>query len=444
MTIRAHDMQGHFGKERTVEIISRKAWFPKMSRYVRDHITRCVPCIRHRRNTGKQPGLLQDIPIPLIPFAWVHCDHLGPFPTTFAKNTHILVIVDRLTKFSFLEPVRTTSAKDTVEAFQRFIDAWGVPEHVTADRGTAFRADVLTGLLRKLNIKTHFVCPRRPQGNGQVERVNGIITPLLAKLVQSGRLGGWDRVLKKVQLLLNTSLNRSTGETPIRLLCGFDPELPDRFAYSIEHPSTNRRKDPKQIRDRARERILKSFQEAKRDYDKRHVAAETLRPGDIVWVTAPRRKADGTSRKLDDKYRGPMVVTRRLDNDVYTIVSCDDSDTYSTTAHISQLRLFGHGGVNVEPVEHNQQCYDPELLDDNSFQGTESALTNPEIAAPYPQMQSKGAAALPNPPTRIPPYASPSSPTTTRNGEQDNNLPREPLRRTTRIPKPNRKYANDV
>ena len=267
------------------------------------------------RLCGTQPGLLQSIPVPEIHFRWVHLDHLGPLPTTFSKKTHILVIVDRLTKFSFLEAVGSTSAKETVAAFQKFIDEWGVPAQVTVDRGTAFTAELFQNLLRKFNVKLHSTCPRRPQANGQVEHVNGVITPLLAKMVHNGKSGLWDRLLKKVQLFPNPSVNKSTGETPIRLLCGFNPEVPDQFLDAIAHPSTRKKDNPVLLREEARKRIETSFQEAKKHYDKRHVAADALQRGDIVWFRAPIRNSDGTSRKLDAKYRGPLMVTRKLKGD---------------------------------------------------------------------------------------------------------------------------------
>ena len=122
VTIRAHGMQGYFCPKRTREIILRHSWFPRMSRYISDHIRRCIPCLAHRRRSGKQPGVLQQITVPERPFDWIHMDHVGPYPTTFSKNTHILVIIDRLTRFSYLEPVRSTSAGATVEAFQRFLN----------------------------------------------------------------------------------------------------------------------------------------------------------------------------------------------------------------------------------------------------------------------------------------------------------------------------------
>ena len=285
--------------------------------------------------------------MPSLALSRVHIDHTGPYPTTFAKNTHAFVVVDRLTKFTFIEAVRDTSAKHSIAALQKFMLDWGVPEVITSDRGSAFTSAEFSKFLSKLSVKHVLNCPRRPCGNGQVERTNAVITPLLAKLLHQGKPGTWDRLIKKVQLLLNTSVNRSTGETPIRLLCGFNLEIPDRFLSAVAHPSTQTVEDPEKLRRAARDRLQKAFGEVKKHYDKRHVAAERLREGDIVWFSASPRKADGTSRKLDPLFRGPLMVTRALEHDTYAVVALDDQNPYSTIAHVGQLRLYGHGAEQL-------------------------------------------------------------------------------------------------
>ena len=176
-------------------------------------------------------------------------------------------------------------------------------------------------------------------------------------MLHEGRAGKWDRLTKKVQLFLNTSVSSSTGETPLRLLCGFNPTVPDRYLAAVAHPSTSTRESPEALREAALSRLKSSFEDAKKYYDRRHFAAESLKaesPGDIVWFAAPPRPADGTSRKLDPLFRGPMVVSRVLDHDTYAVASLDDNNRYVTSAHIDQLRLFGHGaGQTPDGANHS-------------------------------------------------------------------------------------------
>ena len=61
-----------------------------------------------------------------------------------------------------------------------------------------------------------------PRTNGQVERVNRVLTPALAKLAENPRESERksDLALMRVEFSLNNTICRSTGETPSRLLFG--------------------------------------------------------------------------------------------------------------------------------------------------------------------------------------------------------------------------------
>lgn len=58
------------------------------------------------------------------------------------------------------------------------------------------------------------------QANGQVERFNRDLTPMLAKLCES--TDKWDDVMEETEHAMNNTICRSTGETPSRLLFGVD------------------------------------------------------------------------------------------------------------------------------------------------------------------------------------------------------------------------------
>lgn len=53
------------------------------------------------------------------PFQRLYVDLLGPYPRSKAKNTTILIILDHLTKFVWLKPLRVATAN----AITRFIES---------------------------------------------------------------------------------------------------------------------------------------------------------------------------------------------------------------------------------------------------------------------------------------------------------------------------------
>uniref|UniRef100_A0A2S2R528 RNA-directed DNA polymerase n=1 Tax=Sipha flava TaxID=143950 RepID=A0A2S2R528_9HEMI len=68
IVIAAHDLQGHFAVERTVEKITEDYWFSGLWRYVKQHISMCLDCLVHKLPSGKTPGLLHPIPPGKRPF----------------------------------------------------------------------------------------------------------------------------------------------------------------------------------------------------------------------------------------------------------------------------------------------------------------------------------------------------------------------------------------
>lgn len=114
IVIRYHDLASHFGIDKTTHLIGQFYFFPKMRRYVRMHIQNCIECILSKRKFGRREGELHPIPPGRRPFEIVHADHLGPFITTPRQNKYILGIIDNLTKYVSIVPVKNVSARITV------------------------------------------------------------------------------------------------------------------------------------------------------------------------------------------------------------------------------------------------------------------------------------------------------------------------------------------
>ena len=65
-----------------------------------------------------------------------------------------------------------------------------------------------------------------PRANGQVERVNRTIIPLLTKLADP-KHDEWHRYLWRAQQYMNTIVHRSLGMNPFHLLFGAKARLRD-------------------------------------------------------------------------------------------------------------------------------------------------------------------------------------------------------------------------
>jgi len=76
-------------------------------------------------------------------------------------------------------------------------------------------------------------------------------------------------------------------------------------------------------------------------YEKKHCRPIVYRKGDIVYIKRPP-EATGESTKLQPKYRGPLIVTQGLPNDVYSVsaLRAEEGRQYATTVHVSQMKSY--------------------------------------------------------------------------------------------------------
>lgn len=81
--------------------------------------------------------------------------------------------------------------------------------------------------------------------------------------------------------------------------------------------------------------------------------------------------ATGDSTKLQSKYRGPLVVFKKLPGDTYGITDLQhdkEGRRYASTAHVSQLKLW-------QPVENEGNYEDASSDDETAFQVTENPMS---------------------------------------------------------------------
>jgi transposase-like protein len=78
---------------------------------------------------------LQMIPITWLFVVW-GLDMVGPFKRSKDKKTHLLVAVDKFTKWVEVEPVCNCEAATAVQFVKKLIFHFGYPHSIITDNGT--------------------------------------------------------------------------------------------------------------------------------------------------------------------------------------------------------------------------------------------------------------------------------------------------------------------
>ncbi|GFU98245.1 transposon Tf2-6 polyprotein [Trichonephila clavipes] len=244
--------------------------------------------------------------------------HLGPLPSTNKNYYHILSIIDAFTKFVWLYPVKSTSSRDALEKLKQQEITFGNPHRIITDKGTAFTSKEFREYCENENIQHLSITTGIPRGNGQIERINSSLIPILSKL-SIDDASKWYKFVPAVQRTLNSTISRSTQMTPFQLLTGVkmrtkqDLEILKILEEEIVETFTKNRE---KIREEAKRNILKMQEEKCRNFNKKRKKAYQYEIGDIVAI---QRTQFGTGLKLRPKFFGLYEVVKVKLKDRYDV-----------------------------------------------------------------------------------------------------------------------------
>jgi hypothetical protein len=164
---------GHMGVEKTVEHISRNYYIPSVHKKVRRYIKKCDTCQRNKPSRHTPYGELQNAEVPTRPWEWITIDFITKLPESEGHDM-IMVVVDRLTKYSYMIPTtETIDARAMASLLFRYIFAnHGTPEKMTSDRDKLFTSNMWQSFADIVGIEYRLSTAYYPRTNGQTERTN--------------------------------------------------------------------------------------------------------------------------------------------------------------------------------------------------------------------------------------------------------------------------------
>lgn len=312
-----HDQNCHVGYEKTINKIREHFWFPGMAAFVKKYLMHCLVCVQRKGHHGPKQGFLHPIKKTAIPFHTIHLDCTGPFTRSNEGYKHILLIIDGFTKFCILKPLKTLTSDELVPIIRETVTLFGTPSLVITDRGTNFSSTQIQSLFQELNIEHHLIATGIPRGNGQVERYVSTVTNLLNTACNNDS-SDWPNELWRVQQSINTTTQKSTGFSPLRLLIGIDANIPPIQALLDDVLDGNPPVPPINIqadRELAYERLIQVAEKFKKRFDSTRRNNVVFAVGDLVYVSQEHRRND----KLQPKFKGPYEISSLLPNDRYAL-----------------------------------------------------------------------------------------------------------------------------
>ena len=288
--------------------------------------------------------------IPLTwPFAVWGLDLVGPLKKTMGGCTHLLVAIDKFTKWIEAKPITNIRSERAVEFFTDIVHRFGVPNVIITDNGTQFTGKKFLDFCDRYHIRVNWSAVTYPRTNGQVERANGMILQglkprIFKRLNKHGNK--WATELSSVLWSLRTTESRATGFTPFFLVYGSEAILPTDLEYGSprlkaynEQTNQERLANTMDQAEEARDMALlhsARYQQKLFQYHEKNVRKRDFKVGDLVL----RRRQDSKGRhKLTPPWEGPFIVVEVLKPGTYKLAK-EDGSTLTNAWNIEQLHRF--------------------------------------------------------------------------------------------------------
>jgi hypothetical protein len=308
----------------------------------------CEGCQFYARQTHLPAQALQTIPITWS-FAMWGLDLVGPLQKAPGGYTHLLVAVDKFSKWIEVQSLISIRSEQAVAFFTNIIHRFGVPNSIITDNGTQFTGRKFLDFCEDHHIRVDWAAVAHPMTNGQVERANGMILQGLKPRIYNdlNKFGKrWMKELPSVVWSLRTTPSRATGFTPFFLVYGAEAILPTDLeygsprtrAYADQSNRANREDSLDQLEEARDMALLHSarYQQSLRRYHARGVRSRDLQVGDLVL----RLRQDARGRhKLTPPWEGPFVVAKVLKPGTYKLAN-SQGKVYNNAWNIQQLRRF--------------------------------------------------------------------------------------------------------
>ncbi|XP_072898585.1 nephronectin a isoform X1 [Hemitrygon akajei] len=231
----------------TVRMVSSRFVWHGLCKQVSEWARTCMHC-----QTAKVQRHTKALPQQFHPthrrFDHIHVDIVGPLPVSRGAR-HLLTIVDRFTRWPEAILLTDTTSKSCARALiATWVSRFGVPAHITSDRGAQFTSSLWSAMASLLGTQLHHTTAYHPQSNGLVERFHRHLkSALMARL----RGANWADKLPWVLLGIRTVPKDDLHASSAGLVYGVPLVVPGEF---IPAPR-GQEEEPAAVLGRLRERL---------------------------------------------------------------------------------------------------------------------------------------------------------------------------------------------
>jgi hypothetical protein len=303
-----HDtpVHGHPGISKTIQLMERLYWWPKMRLDITEYVKGCAECQRHKVNTRLTKAPLQPIypKLEAAPFETVALDFIVKLPVSQGYDS-ILTITDQgCTKVAIFIPCNEDiTAEETAALYIKHMFAhFGLPTKIISDRDPRFMSKFIQAACKVTGINHAPSTAYHPRTDGQSERSNQWLETAI-RFITDQKQRNWAPYLPIAQFAHNNWPSDTTRKSPFFLLMGFNPRADWVHATSPIPRVTLRLEQLKEARIQARDAMIKAQQSWVKHRD-----TPKYKEGDQVWLEGKNLRINQPTAKLAPRRHGPFKI----------------------------------------------------------------------------------------------------------------------------------------
>jgi hypothetical protein len=309
-----HDgrLAGHFGREKTYDLVQREFTWPGMQAWVAQYVATCNLCQRNRRPRAKPMGELVPLPAATAPWKSITWDHITDLPESKGFDS-ILVIVCRFSKRSHFLPCRMDQdTEGLAELFVKdYVRLHGLPDQIISDRGLRFTSNLWADICKLSKIERSLSTAYHPESDGQTERNNSTLEQYLRTYV-SFQQDDWASLLPMAEFAYNNSYHSAIKMSPFMASEGreYRFNMAGKSPVKSESATAFAARMQKLWND-VHANLEKAWEDMRKYADRKRwsVPEEGYEVGDWVMLLSKYIKTIWPSKKLDWKTLGPFQIT---------------------------------------------------------------------------------------------------------------------------------------
>ena len=159
----------HLSIRTTRKLVASKFVWHGLNKQIGLWTKQCIACQKSKiQRHVKSP--VTPYPLTNARFQHINIDIVGPLPSS-QGHRYLLTMVDRFTRWPEAVPLKDATAHSCAQVFlATWISRFGIPAHLSSNRGPQFTSAIWASLYHALDILLHHTTAFHPQANGLVER----------------------------------------------------------------------------------------------------------------------------------------------------------------------------------------------------------------------------------------------------------------------------------